>query len=176
MKIRGWRTNLFRLIMPLAFLAFLLPGFSAMAVEGDATIGGQLYAGSRPMANGGAPCIACHAHPGFGAAGTASYGPDLSNLYTDYGAEGVAGVLESLAFPSMEAIFASRPLTARERLDLSAFFAQTADRKTAPAISLAGLILLGVVSVFAIVALLGLRRLKGVRQPLIDQVRKQRGM
>lgn len=143
---------------------------------GNAARGGQLYAGSLTMTNGGSPCIACHALSGFGAAGAASYGPDLSNLYADYGAEGVAAVLESLAFPSMEPIYTSRPLTETERLDLSEFFAQTAEQQAPPATSLAGPILLGVVIVFAIVALLGLRRLKGVRQPLVDQVRKQRGM
>ncbi|WP_020678057.1 c-type cytochrome [Geopsychrobacter electrodiphilus] len=143
---------------------------------GNAARGGQLYSGSLAMTNGGSPCIACHALSGFGSAGAASYGPDLSNLYADYGEEGVLSVLETLPFPSMEPIYASRPLTAEERLDLTAFFAQTAAQQAPPAKSLAGLILLGVVIVFAIVALLGLRRLKGVRQPLIDQVRKQRGM
>lgn len=176
MKIRCWRADPYLIILMLAFLMFLLPGFTAMASIADATKGGQLYAGSRVMINGGSPCIACHALPGFGAAGAANYGPDLSGLYADYGEEGVAGVLESLAFPSMEAIYANRPLTEEERRDLTAFFAQTAEQQTPPARSLFGTILLGVVIVFAIVALLGLRRLKGVRQPLVDQVRKQRGM
>jgi mono/diheme cytochrome c family protein len=176
MHTQGWRTDLYRLSWVLAFLALSLPGFPAMARAADATRGGQLYAGSMAMSNGGSPCIACHALSGFGAAGAASYGPDLSNLYADYGEEGVAAVLESLAFPSMEAIYASRPLSATERLDLTAFFAQTAAQPPPPATSLAGPMLLGVVIVFAIVALLGLRRLKGVRQPLVDQVRKQRGI
>jgi mono/diheme cytochrome c family protein len=176
MKTKGWKADFYRLSWILAFLFFFQPGFIAIANAADAIKGGQLYAGSIVMSNGGSPCIACHALKGLGSAGTASYGPDLSNLYSDYGEEGVAGVLESLAFPSMEAIYASRPLTTEERLDLNAFFAQTATQQAAPAKSLVGLILLGVVSVFAIVALLGLRRLKGVRQPLVDQVRKQRGM
>lgn len=176
MKTKGWRADPYRLIVTLAFLVFGLPGFAAMANAADATRGGQLYTGSVAMANGGAPCIACHALSGFGSAGAASYGPDLSNLYADYGEEGVAGVLESLAFPSMEAIYTNRPLTEEERLDLTAFFAQTAEQQAPPPTSLAGLILLGVVIIFAIVALLGLRRFKGARQPLVDQVRKQRGM
>lgn len=176
MNTKGWRADLYRLSWILAFLFVFQPGFTAMADAADATKGGQLFAGSIAMANGGSPCIACHALKRLGSAGTASYGPDLSNLYADYGEEGVAGVLESLAFPSMEAIYANRPLTAEERLDLTAFLAQTATQQAPPPQSLAWLILLGVVIVFAIVALLGLRRLKGVRQPLVDQVRKQRGM
>ncbi len=138
--------------------------------------GEALFVGKTAFEIGGAPCLACHNLSGLGSAVAASYGPDLSNLYADYGAEGVAGVLESLAFPSMEAIYANRPLTEEERLDLTAFFAQTAAQQAPPARSLTGLILLGVVIIFAIVALLGLRRLKGVRQPLVEQVRKQRGM
>jgi len=128
------------------------------------------------MENGGSPCIACHALSGFGAAGAANFGPDLSNFYADYGDEGVLAVLDSLLFPSMEAIYSTRPLTETERLDLTAFFAKTTELQPPPAPSLYGRILLGVLIVFAIVALMGLRRLKGVRQPLVDQVRKQRGV
>ena len=176
MRTKGWRAVFCRHTLVLTFLAVSLPGSVAISATGDATQGGQLYAGSLAMANGGSPCIACHALSGFGTAGTANYGPDLSGLYADYGEDGVLGVLESLAFPSMEAIYASRPLTEKERLDLTAFFARTAQQKAPPATSLAGPLLLGVVSVFAIVALMGLRRFKGARQPLVEQVRKQRGM
>ena len=176
MKTRGWRADICRLALLLSCLAFILPGTAAMAEKGDASRGEQLYAGSLAMTNGGAPCIACHALTSFNTAGSANYGPDLSGLYADYEAEGVMAVLESLTFPGMEAIYATRPLTEAERLDLTAYFAQVSEQQAPPAKSLAGLILLGVVIVFAIVALMGLRRLKGVRQPLVDQVRKQRGV
>jgi cytochrome c553 len=176
MRTDGWKVKKYRPFLLLTIMTMFLPFPSAFAADGDASRGGQLYTGERALTNAGSPCIACHALIGLGSAGSASYGPDLSNLYADYGEEGVAGVLESLAFPSMEPIYASRPLTAEERLDLTAFFSQTAAQQAPPAGSLAAPILLGVVIVFAIVALLGLRRLKGVRQPLVDQVRKQRGM
>ncbi len=158
----------------LVFLLFL--SSPVAAATGDAGRGEALFVGKTAFELGGAPCLACHDLSGLGSAVAASFGPDLSNLYTDYGAEGVAGVLESLAFPSMEAIYASRPLTEQERFDLTAFFAKTSEQQAPAAKSLAGLILLGIIIVFAIVALMGLRRLKGVRQPLVDQVRKQRGM
>ena len=165
MNSRGWRAVSSRLILTLVFLSLILVSSLATAAPGDATRGEQLYTGSLAMTNGGSPCVACHALTGLGSAGAATYGPDLSGLYADYGEEGVAGVLESLAFPSMEAIYTTRPLTDEERLNLTAFFAQTAEQKAPPAKSLAGLILLGVVIVFVIVTLLGLRRLKGDRQP-----------
>ncbi len=176
MNSRGWRVDPSRLIITLIFLALALVSSVAMAATGDATRGEQLYTGSLAMTNGGSPCIACHALSGLSTAGAANYGPDLSGLYADYEAEGVMAVLESLAFPSMEAIYATRPLTEAERLNLTAYFAQVAEQQAPPASSLAGPILLGIVIVFAIVALMGLRRLKGVRQPLVDQVRKQRGI
>lgn len=176
MKTRDWSAVRYQFILALAVLLFCLPGLTVKAAPGEPGRGKQLYTGAVAMVNGGSPCIACHALSGFGSAGAASYGPDLSNLYADYGEEGVTGVLESLAFPSMEAIYTTRPLSAEERLDLTAFFAQTAAQQAPPPTALAGLVLLGVVIVFAIVALSGWRRLKGVRQPLVDQVRKQRGM
>lgn len=176
MKSRGWRAQGCRLVLTLALLALFPSGFPATANAADAGQGEQLYTGALALANGASPCIACHALAGLGAAGAANYGPDLSTLYADYGAEGVAALLESLAFPSMEAIYSSRPLTETERLDLTAYFSQVAEQPAPAATSLAGPILLGVVIVFAVVALMGLRRLKGVRQPLVDQVRKQRGM
>lgn len=153
-----------------------LPSLLCAAVLGNPNRGEALYVGAAAFEKGGSPCIACHGFAGIGNAGGANYGPDLSSLYDNYGEEGVAAVLESLLFPSMEAIFAERPLTEAERLDLTAFFAQAAEQQAPPATSLAGLILLGVVIVFAIVALMGLPRLKGVRQPLVEQARKQRGV
>jgi len=176
MQTSRFRFNLPKRILTLAFLSVALPVFCALAATGEPERGRQLYTGAVAMSNGGSPCIACHGLTGLGSAGAASYGPNLSDFYANYGEEGVAAVLESLAFPSMEAIYTSRPLTETERLDLTAYFARTAEQTAAPPTSLAGSILLGVLIVFAIVALLGLRRLKGVRQPLVDQVRKQRGM
>lgn len=148
----------------------------AIEAIGNAARGEQLYVGLQAMINGGSACIACHALAGLGSAGDAHYGPDLTTMYINYEAEGVLSLLESLPFPSMEPIYATRPLTLEERHDLTAFFAQEAGQQSPPPKSLIGPLLLGVIIVFAIVALLGLRRLKGVRQPLIDQVRKQRGI
>lgn len=146
------------------------------AVAGDPLRGQQLYTGGVAMVNGGAPCIACHALDGLATAGAASYGPDLSSFYSDYSAEGVMAVLEGLAFSSMEAIYLDRPLDQQEQLDLTAFLAEITDRQAPAAKSLVGMVLLALVLVFAIVTLAGLHRFKGVRQSLVEQARKQRGM
>lgn len=154
----------------------LLLATSCWSAQGDPLHGKALYVGNAGFVNGGAPCIACHALVGLDLAGSASYGPDLSQLYSDYEAEGVLAVLESLAFPSMEAIYADRPLTEPERLDLTAYFAKTSELSAPEKKSLIGPIFLGVVAVFAVVGIAGLRRLNGVRQPLVEQARKQRGI
>ncbi len=90
--------------------------------------------GSVSFAEGGAPCLACHGIAGheLGFASGASYGPDLTAMYEDYGEEGVAGVLEDLSFESMVAIYESRPLTETERADLVAFFGTVSTAVAAP--------------------------------------------
>lgn len=145
---------------------------------GDPARGHTLFIGETPFSGGGAPCLACHgiAKAGLGRAAGANYGPDLSSIFTQFGEEGLLSLLVNLPFPSMVAIYNSRPLTESERLDLTAYFAQTAKQAAPPPKSLVWPILLGVIIVFAIVGLTGLRRFKGARQPLVDQVRKQRGI
>jgi mono/diheme cytochrome c family protein len=70
----------------------LLPqiGFTG---QGDPAIGKALFVGSTPFANGGAPCLGCHAIAGIGSAGAANFGPDLTALYEENEAEGVAEIM-----------------------------------------------------------------------------------
>jgi mono/diheme cytochrome c family protein len=152
-----------------------------MAVEpagGDPAKGRALYVGSVAFSKGGAPCLACHAiaGAGLGMAAGASYGIDLTTMYADYGAEGVASILESLPFPSMEPIYASRPLSATEQADVTAFLAEVAgqppfqaDRQVAAHVAIGVAIMVGLLILF------GWGRLKGVRQPLVDRARKGKG-
>lgn len=145
---------------------------------GDPEKGRALYVGVAPFAQGGAPCLACHgiAGAGLGLAAGANYGPDLTSMYDDYGAEGVVSILESLPFPSMEPIYASRPLTIEEQTDVTAFLAQLAGQPPFQAgRQLAGHVAAGGAIVFGLLVLFGWGRLKGVRQPLVDSARKGKG-
>ncbi len=102
----------------------------------------------------------------------ANYGPDLSSLYENYGREGVEGVLMTLSFPSMEAIYADRPLTDTELADMLAFLEQTSQLSVTPGYSTLILqVLLGVALLGGLTLLVGLRRMRAVRQPLIDRQR-----
>ncbi len=145
---------------------------AAAVPAGDPRLGESLFAGTLSFAKGGAPCLACHAiaGAGLGTAAGASYGPDLSALYEDYGDEGVASILGSLPFPSMEAIYAKRPLTPEEQVNLTAFLQEVSGR-AAP--SIAGSLLIQVVAgigiAFLVLYLFGRRRLPPVRRSLVDQ-------
>jgi mono/diheme cytochrome c family protein len=139
----------------------------AQLPAGEAARGEALYVGTASFEKSGSPCLACHsiAGAGLGKAAGASYGPDLTELWESFGEEGVAAVLESVdAFPSMSAIYASRPLNLQEQADLAAFLQQVSGRE-APRI--AGSLLLeagaGIGVAFLVLAIFGRNRLKSER-------------
>jgi mono/diheme cytochrome c family protein len=148
---------------------------AAPRAVGDGTRGARLYTGEIAFANGGAPCLACHGIAGFGLAGGANYGPDLTPLHENFGAEGVADILTSLPFPSMEPIYATRPLTSEERADLGAFFATATGAPVARDGLLLGEVLSGTAILFGVVMLFGRERLRGVRRSLVNRVHNQGG-
>jgi len=142
---------------------------------GDAARGERLFTGASALDNGGAPCLGCHGIAGVGLAGGANYGPDLTSLYENFGAEGVAGVLESLPFPSMEPIYASRPLTAQEQLDLGAYFAGISGAPVVNERLLVQEVATGVLVLLGVLLLFGWGRLKGVRRSLVQRSFNQKG-
>lgn len=158
-------------------LCWCLPlnAFSAEAGAGDPRRGEALYSGTAFFSQGGAPCLACHgiAGAGLGMAGGASFGPDLTAMFDDYGAEGVASILENLEFPSMEPIYANRPLTAEEQADVGAFLAEVAGRTPLHAGGqVAGHVIIGLLALVALLMLFGWGRLNGVRRPLVEGLGK----
>lgn len=147
---------------------------SPVLAEGNKERGRALYSGALPMEKGGAPCLACHGIAGFGAAGGANFGVDLTSIYEDYGAEGVASILEELPFPSMEPIYAERPLTSSEQADLMAFFADITDSEP---VRIDKVLLLqtgaGVVLLLILAAVLWRGRLSTVRRSLVEKATRQ---
>ncbi len=96
------------------------PGEAPAAKTGDPESGRALFSGTSRFVNGGAACVACHAISGLpGKGGT--LGPDLSQIYSDYGEEAITPVLAELPFPSMKPIYGDRPLTPEEQSNLKAF-------------------------------------------------------
>jgi len=148
------------------------------AQQGDSDRGEALFVGTVSFAQGGAPCLSCHGISGheLGYAGGASYGPDLTGLFDNYGEDGIAAVLEDLSFESMVAIYSERPLTEDERADLLAFFSKPASGETVQIVpSLALHISLATLFFLGMIGLLGWRRLQGVRKPLVDRARYGKG-
>lgn len=108
------------------------PAPPAPAPVGDAWQGERHFTGAARLQAGGTPCIACHAVSGVGALGGGALGPDLTQVHTRYGGNlGLGAALAGLPFPSMQSIYAARPLTPDEQADLLAFFA-AADQGQAP--------------------------------------------
>ncbi len=105
--------------VPLAVL-LLLAG-TASAAEPSPETGRALFIGTRSFQAGGAPCGACHALGGEGAAFTASLGPELSAGLATMDPDALTGLLEALPFPTMTPIYEGRALTASERADLVAY-------------------------------------------------------
>jgi mono/diheme cytochrome c family protein len=166
--------NCFKLLAA-GLLLFSAP---VWAQPGDPLQGEALFVGTVSFSQGGAPCLACHAIAGheLGYAAGASYGPDLTTLFDDYGEEGVAGVLEDLSFESMNAIYSERPLTEVERADLVAFFgtvSQGEEAHTGAALTLHAAIATALFML--LIGLLGWRRLQGVRKPLVEKARYGKG-
>ncbi len=150
-----------------------------LAQTGDPQRGEALYVGTIAFSAGGAPCLACHGIAGheLGFAAGASYGPDLTGLFDDYGEDGVAGILEDpSAFDSMQAIYTDRPLNEDEQADLAAFFAAMASRAQ-PDIGagLAGHVVLVTLFLLVLIGAFGWRRHKGVRRPLVERTRSGKG-
>ena len=104
---------------------------AAAAAAGSASEGRALFFGSRRAAAGGAPCAACHAIGGEGAAFTASLGPDLSHSFDGLAAEAVDGMLQDPPFPTMVPIYSGHALTPEERAHLASFL--MAGERPAPA-------------------------------------------
>jgi mono/diheme cytochrome c family protein len=165
----------------LAALAFCLaaagwwtpPGAAAQpAAAGDPRRGESLYIGAASFANGGAPCLGCHGIAGHGLAGGASYGTDLTPVYASYG-DDLTSMLEEMPFPSMEPIYAGRPLTPEERADLTAFLAEVSGEP--PAVAGAFLLEGGIGAALLLAAILafGWRRLRGVRGNLVEETRQR---
>lgn len=145
------------------------PDSAATLLPGDPRAGKELFMGARRFANGAPPCMACHSVAGIGALGGGALGPDLTPAFTKYTGPGLAAILASPPFPTMQPIFGSKPLTPNEQADLVAYLAEaTATARPARAARrLAGLAGAGAALLFALAAVTWRRRLVAVRDPMI---------
>jgi ubiquinol-cytochrome c reductase cytochrome c subunit len=146
------------------------PGATSPAQAGNAAVGKELFTGAVRLQNGGPACLACHTVAGVGSLGGGVLGPDLTQVYRRFGQAGLASVLGTLPFPTMQGIFQGKPLTETEQADLLAFFAQENQKNavsTASTWNFAWLGLGGFIVLTGASQLLWRKRLKGVRKRLV---------
>lgn len=137
------------------------------APHGDPAIGKRLFTGSIAFQNGGPTCMACHSIAGNGALGGGTLGPDLTKVHERYG-DGLASVLKSLPFPTMQGVFGDKPLTDEEAAHLYAYFVLTDQIAPQPVSWNFVWIGLGVFLVLTLLChLIWNKRLTGVRKPLV---------
>jgi|MudIll2142460700_1097286.scaffolds.fasta_scaffold272949_2 mono/diheme cytochrome c family protein len=94
--------------------------------------GKALFVGEKHFSKRGAPCVACHALRYSGVRG-GNWGPDLTDMYTNMGEEGILEVLKSPPFAGMKKMYEEKPLTEEEIKALAAFAKDAAMRKEAAA-------------------------------------------
>jgi len=104
-------------------------------------------------------------------------GPDLTGSYSKFSPEGLAAILETLFFPSMNPLFIARPLTPDEQLHLAAFFQTVAQRPPPRALTLqiGPLALAGFLALLALTWVVGRGRVRSVRRSLLERSRAAGG-
>jgi hypothetical protein len=99
-------------------------------------------------------------------------GPDLTQSLAKYGDAGLASVLATIPFPTMQPIFTGHPLAPQEQADLRAFIEAASTKpqanREAPILALS---LAGFIAAMVLAGLVWRRRLHGVRRPLVERTR-----
>lgn len=135
---------------------------------GNPVLGEAYFDGTRRFQNGAPPCIACHSIGGIGALGGGVLGPDLTPAYTKYGDAGLASILATVPFPTMNAVWGQYPLTPEEQANVRAFIQQAVALRPTDALGqLAALAVAGTALLLALAQLYWRRRLTAVRRPMV---------
>ncbi|HEX2330694.1 MAG TPA: hypothetical protein VHN74_18370 [Candidatus Angelobacter sp.] len=141
---------------------------------GNPWTGEQLFIGRLRFANGGPPCVGCHSASGIPFPNGGTMGPNLTDVYTRFGPEGITSALDTLFFVTMQPLYDKRPLILTEQQDLAAFFRRTAQNQQQRGLTAE----FGLVSLAAGLGLLVLngfiwkKRLQGVRRNLVMRVER----
>lgn len=142
---------------------------------GNPRTGEQLFIGRLRFTNGGPPCVSCHSVSGIPFPNGGTMGPNLTDVYTRFGPEGMTSALGTLFFVTMQPLYDKRPLTPAEQQDLAAFFRQTARNQQRRGITAElGLVsLAGCLGLFVLNGFIWKRRLRGVRLNLVARATRK---
>ncbi len=137
--------------------------------KGSPDVGRRLFFGGQKLANGGAPCFACHTIEGSGG----SLAVDLTDAHTRRNATTLLAATTKPGFPMMKAAYAQKPVTEEEARHFLALFEASAAAPPRPervtplrvgAVSFAGAMLGAVALVFR-------SRKAGIRARLVNRKR-----
>lgn len=140
---------------------------------GNPERGKALFTGKTPFNKGGLPCIACHNTKGLPVAG-GILGPDLTASLKAFGKDALRSALTKIQFPTMEPLYATKPLTADEIADLIAFLESISEKDTMPAFGKGALFITGgVLLIFGLIQISWRGRLRDVRKNIIHTASKK---
>jgi mono/diheme cytochrome c family protein len=138
----------------------------------DAALGRELAMGSRPLANGGSPCISCHAFRGIPMLGGGSLGPNLTPEYTRLGGgRTVTAWLTSPATPTMRSVYQTHALQPDEIRALAAYLESVSNQKEGLAASKWKIFFLlgvgGCMIALVVMDAVWKKRFNAIRRPLV---------
>lgn len=134
--------------------------------------GRNLFMGTRLLANGGPPCLSCHAVRDVGGLGGGRIGPDLTRVYERLGSRrSLATWLSAPATTTMQPLFRGRAMQPNEVLALTAFLEDEAKRGgEADTVPLLNFFLLGLGGSVIVLSAFGAAwkgRFRAVRRPMV---------
>jgi len=153
----------------------LTPAFTPVntATAADFLRGEDLFMGRELLKNGGPPCVVCHSvarlEGEFSGGGT--LGKNLTHVFARLGDEGMDASLRSPPFAVMLKIFQEHPLEDDEVFALRSFFYDANRQSSDSAAGGISFIFIGILGAFIMLILLNVawsRRLRAVREPLIN--------
>lgn len=140
---------------------------------GEVDRGRDLFTGSQRLDAGGGSCASCHTGGDVGNLGGRSLGPDLTDVYQQFGGEaGTSAWLANPASPTMIPIFGDKPLTEAEIDDIVAFLADAPDQEQ-PSTSVDWLTLAGLAGVLILIGGMAIAW-RGMRQTYVQTLRSRR--
>ena len=153
----------------------LTPAFTPVtaATAADFQRGEDLFLGLDLLKNGGPPCVVCHSvsrlHGYYAGGGTLA--KNLSHVFARFGDEGMDAALRSPPFALMQKIFQEHPLEDDEVFALRSFFYDANLRPANQAGSGISFVFMGILGALLMLILLNVawsRRLRAVREPLLN--------
>lgn len=97
---------------------------ASLATEEDIARGRNLFLGQLPLVHGGTSCVSCHSVAYHGPLGGGTIGPNLTQVYSKYGDQGLSKALSKPGFRIMKDMYAAKPLAPDEVFALKAFLYQ----------------------------------------------------